>query len=118
MTRLSPAQIIYLSHGGGPLPILGPGHRAMAFTIFPSQLRWPEAILGSAHWGRAQPLLGAVAPLMLYDYYGFLREAYAITALRQKPRAAGRIVSLLGGAAFLRGRPPARFDHGCSSSPA
>ncbi len=41
-------QIVYFSHGGGPLPILGdPGHKAMVdFMIqLPSQLRKPDFIL-------------------------------------------------------------------------
>ena len=48
------AQIVYFSHGGGPLPILGDaGHKAMvAFMLhLPSRLRRPDAILViSAHW--------------------------------------------------------------------
>lgn len=115
----SGAQIIYLSHGGGPLPILGdPGHRAMVafMTALPSQLRRPEAILViSAHWEESvATVLGAAAPPMLYDYYGFPREAYAITyPAPGNPALAGRIASLLGGAGI-----PARidrqrgFDHG------
>ena len=77
-------QIIYLSHGGGPLPILGdPGHAAMVAFMkeLPSHLRRPEVILVvSAHWEENAPtLLGAAAPPMLYDYYGFPEEAYRIT---------------------------------------
>jgi len=48
------AQIVYLSHGGGPLPILGdPSHKAMVDFMrrLPTQLRHPDAILViSAHW--------------------------------------------------------------------
>jgi 4,5-DOPA dioxygenase extradiol len=42
------AQIVYFSHGGGPLPILGdPGQQAMVdfMTRLPLQLRKPDAIL-------------------------------------------------------------------------
>jgi 4,5-DOPA dioxygenase extradiol len=49
----SKAQIVYFSHGGGPLPILGdPGHKAMVdfMTNLSVDLRRPEAILViSAH---------------------------------------------------------------------
>jgi hypothetical protein len=41
------AQIVYLSHGGGPLPILGDaGHRAMVqfMEALPAKLRKPTAI--------------------------------------------------------------------------
>ena len=48
------AQIIYFSHGGGPLPILGDAsHKAMIDFMLqlPSRLRKPDAILViSAHW--------------------------------------------------------------------
>ena len=78
------AQIVYFSHGGGPLPILGdPSHRSMVAFMreLPSQLRKPEAILViSAHWEERIPtLLGSKAPTMLYDYVGFPDEAYEIT---------------------------------------
>lgn len=77
------AQIVYFSHGGGPLPILGdPTHKAMnAFMEkLPSHLRKPEAILViSAHWEQGMPTLqGGESPKMLYDYYGFPKEAYEI----------------------------------------
>ena len=78
------AQIVYFSHGGGPLPILGdPSHKAMLdFMIeLPTRLRRPDAILViSAHWEeRAATLMGARSPVMFYDYYGFPDEAYTIT---------------------------------------
>ena len=63
----SKAQIVYFSHGGGPLPILGdPGHKAMVDFMLqlPSRLKRPEAILViSAHWEEsAATLLGAQTP--------------------------------------------------------
>ena len=42
------AQVVYFSHGGGPLPILGdPGHKAMVDFMMrlPLQLTKPDAIL-------------------------------------------------------------------------
>lgn len=94
-------QIVYFSHGGGPLPILGdPGHRAMIdfMTQLPSQLRRPEAILVvSAHWEEPiATLLGSPNPPMLYDYYGFPPQAYQITyPALGNPSLANRISSLL-----------------------
>ncbi len=78
------AQIVYFSHGGGPLPILGdPSHRAMIdfMTRLPAQLHRPDFILVvSAHWEESQAtLIGAPNPEMFYDYYGFPKEAYEIT---------------------------------------
>ena len=92
------AQIVYFSHGGGPLPILGdPGHKAM--VDFMIQLpdhssRKPDAILViSAHWEEsAATLLGAQNPPMFYDYYGFPDEAYEITyPAPGSPELANRI---------------------------
>src|SRR5512137_1457728 len=77
-------QIVYFSHGGGPLPILGDaGHKAMIEFMkkLPARLIKPETILViSAHWEEeAATLLGASNPVMFYDYYGFPDEAYEIT---------------------------------------
>jgi len=76
-------QIVYFSHGGGPLPILGDqGHQAMVDFMkkLPSQLRKPDAILViSAHWEEsAATILNAKNPEMLYDYFGFPDAAYEI----------------------------------------
>jgi 4,5-DOPA dioxygenase extradiol len=78
------ARIVYFSHGGGPLPILGDtSHKAMVDVMrrLPSRLERPEAILVvSAHWEEGQAALqGAPFPPMFYDYYGFPDEAYQIT---------------------------------------
>jgi aromatic ring-opening dioxygenase catalytic subunit (LigB family) len=113
------AQIIYFSHGGGPLPILGDAsHKAMVdfMTRLPSQLTKPEAILViSAHWEESSAtLLGAQNPSMFYDYYGFPAEAYEIAyPAPGNPRQADRIVKILE-----NNHIPARidqqrgFDHG------
>jgi 4,5-DOPA dioxygenase extradiol len=113
------AQIVYFSHGGGPLPILGDeSHQAMVdfMTRLPAQLRKPDAILViSAHWEeREATLLGAPNPALFYDYYGFPDEAYAITyPAPGSPQLANRIVGL-----FNENNIPARidpqrgFDHG------
>ena len=99
--RQDQAQIVYFSHGGGPLPILGdPSHKAMVDFMLqlPSRLRPPDAILViSAHWEeRAATLLGSPAPPMFYDYYGFPAEAYEITyPAPGSPELAERIAGLL-----------------------
>lgn len=95
------AQIVYLSHGGGPLPLLGEAnHKAMVDFMLqlPSLLRKPDAILViSAHWEESlATLLGAQNPPMLYDYYGFPNEAYEITyPAPGSPELANKIASLL-----------------------
>ncbi len=94
-------QIVYFSHGGGPLPILGDaGHKAMIDFMkqLPSQLTRPAVILViSAHWEeKAASLLGARNPAMFYDYYGFPDEAYDIIyPAAGSPELADRIAGLL-----------------------
>ncbi len=112
-------QIVYFSHGGGPLPILGdPGHQAMVdFMIqLPTQLRRPDFILViSAHWEEsAATLLGAQSPPMFYDYYGFPPQAYeVIYPAPGSPDYAARISELLEKERIPTRIDPQRgFDHG------
>lgn len=119
MLNQTRAQVLYLSHGGGPLPILGDaGHQAMVDFMhrLPGRLRRPDAILViSAHWEeKAATVLGAPSPPLLYDYYGFPDEAYAITyPAPGNPELAQRIITILS-----RNKIPADmdaqrgFDHG------
>ena len=113
------AQIIYFSHGGGPLPLLGDaGHREMVAFMrrLPEQLRKPEAILVvSAHWEEpAATLLGAPTPSLFYDYYGFPDEAYRVTyPVPGSPVLAERIAALLDRNEIRAGVDLQRgFDHG------
>jgi 4,5-DOPA dioxygenase extradiol len=113
------AQIVYFSHGGGPLPILGdPSHKAMVdfMTRLPSQLVKPDAILVvSAHWEEsAATLLGAQNPAMFYDYYGFPEKAYEITyPAPGNPELASRIAGLMKKNNIPSRIDPQRgFDHG------
>ena len=113
------AQIIYFSHGGGPLPILGDAsHKAMIDFMLqlPSRLRKPDAILViSAHWEESTAtLLGANNPPMFYDYYGFPGEAYEIIyPAPGSPELANRIISLLQKSNISAHLDPQRgFDHG------
>ncbi len=113
------AQIVYFSHGGGPLPILGdPGHRTMIdfMTALPEKLHRPEMILViSAHWEERVPtLLGAEYPPMFYDYYGFPAESYEIN---YPAPGSPALVDMVTGALQKNGFPcavdPARgYDHG------
>jgi 4,5-DOPA dioxygenase extradiol len=113
------AQIVYFSHGGGPMPILGdPGHKAMVefMTRLPSQLKKPDLILViSAHWEEsAATLLGAQNPEMFYDYYGFPDQAYEITyPAPGSPEYANRIAGVLKQNNIPARIDPQRgFDHG------
>jgi 4,5-DOPA dioxygenase extradiol len=113
------AQMVYFSHGGGPLPILGDmSHQAMVdFMVhLPSRLRKPEAVLViSAHWEEDLPtLLSGPKPSLFYDYYGFPEEAYEITyPATGKPEMAARIAELLNLSKIPYRLDPKRgFDHG------
>jgi aromatic ring-opening dioxygenase catalytic subunit (LigB family) len=112
-------QIVYFSHGGGPLPILGDAsHQAMIdfMTQLPACLTRPDLILVvSAHWEEsAATLLSAPKPPMFYDYYGFPAAAYEINyPAPGSPKKAQEIAALLE-----QNGIPARldnergFDHG------
>jgi aromatic ring-opening dioxygenase catalytic subunit (LigB family) len=113
------AQVVYFSHGGGPLPILGDAsHQAMIDFMrrLPAQLKQPDAILViSAHWEESTATVqNAPKPPMLYDYYGFPQKAYAITyPAPGSPELADRIAALLKKATIPVALDPQRgFDHG------
>lgn len=80
----SKPQILFLSHGGGPMPLLGDaGHTEMVDCLksITSLLRKPSAIVVvSAHWEEKLPTITAgESPSLIYDYYGFPEESYSIT---------------------------------------
>jgi aromatic ring-opening dioxygenase catalytic subunit (LigB family) len=111
--------VLYLPHGGGPLPILGdPRHKNMVDFLrgAAKELGQPSAILVvSAHWEEDQPtVMSASHPEMLYDYYGFPPESYKIKyPAPGEPRLAEQIRDLIeaaGGKAKLDSRRG--FDHG------
>lgn len=115
----SRSPVLYIPHGGGPLPLLGePSHRAMVEFLekIPSRLGKPKAILMvSAHWETEQPALTAAAqPQLIYDYYGFPPESYSIQyPAVGDPALAKRTYELLKAAGFNAQQDEQRgFDHG------
>ena len=83
MEKAKHSNIIYFSHGGGPLPVLGDrGHDKMVKFMekLPDLIEKPEAIVVfSAHWEESVPtIIGSPSPDLLYDYYGFPDEAYSL----------------------------------------
>ncbi len=113
------SQIVYFSHGVGPLPILGDAsHQAMIdfMTRLPARLTRPDLILlVSAHWEEsAATLLSAPNPPMFYDYYGFPAAAYEINyPAPGSPEAAQQIAALLEQNGIPARLDNARgFDHG------
>ncbi len=76
-------QILYLSHGGGPMPLLkDSAHQEMVTQLrkFSAELTRPSAILIiSAHWEAAVPTItSSPRPPLIYDYYNFPEETYQI----------------------------------------
>ncbi len=77
------SHILFLSHGGGPLPLLGDaGHREMVECLqsITSDIPKPSSILiVSAHWEEAFPTItSSPTPSLIYDYYGFPEASYHI----------------------------------------
>ena len=114
-----PAPILYLPHGGGPLPLLAdPGHEKLIqfLQTIPQNFELPDAILViSAHWEETHPTLtSGVAPDLIYDYEGFPPESYEIQYPAPGcPGLADEIAALLTEHAIVVQQDSQRgFDHG------
>lgn len=112
-------RILFLSHGGGPMPLLGdPGHREMVecLTELPAKMPRPAAIIViSAHWEASLPSITAGAnPPLIYDYYGFPEESYQISyPCPGNPALATELYKALDGAGITSRLDGSRgFDHG------
>jgi aromatic ring-opening dioxygenase catalytic subunit (LigB family) len=117
MTQLP--RSLFLSHGGGPLPLLGDeGHRDMVscLTRIAADIPRPDAmVVVSAHWEEPVPTItSGKAPSLIYDYYGFPEESYRIQyPCAGEPALAGEVHRLLGTAGIESRMDEARgFDHG------
>jgi len=80
---MSNNSILYLSHGGGPLPLLGePGHKNLITFIqqvTPTLIKPSAIVVISAHWEADLPTITSGAhPALIYDYSGFPKTAYDI----------------------------------------
>ena len=86
MTR---APVICISHGGGPLPVLGdPMQKDIVKSLqtrVPELLKLgtPEApraiVIVTAHWSERNPTISSGSKHSLfYDYYGFPPESYKL----------------------------------------
>jgi len=110
---------LYLSHGAGPMPLLGDdGHKEMVenLKIIAAKIAKPLAIiLISAHWERAIPTITQGAnPSLVYDYYGFPKQAYEIQyPAPGDPNLAQTVFSLLSDKGIESALDDKRgFDHG------
>lgn len=115
---------IFLPHGGGPWPWVDLGLDPREKQEMQSYLEGlakglpakPRALLViSAHWEAKQPaLMVHPSPPMLYDYYGFPKESYAVQwPAPGAPELAPRVAELLRQAGFSTSSDAERgFDHG------
>ena len=111
--------ILFVSHGGGPLPLLGdPDHQDMVTTLkaIANKIPTPSAILViSAHWeARVPTITSAPQPALIYDYYGFPKESYDIQyPAPGEPELAQEVFHLLDNAEIKAELDSRRgFDHG------
>lgn len=113
------SSVIYIPHGGGPLPILGDkAHEKMVTFLkeIVQDLDQPSAILViSAHWEEDQATTtGGNCPGLIYDYYGFPEEAYQLQySATGQPQLAKEIFELLATHGIPAKVSEQRgFDHG------
>ncbi len=117
--------VIALSHGGGPMPVLGdPDSEALASSLrdrVPQILRLdaadrPKAIvIVTAHWSRTQPTISSgLRHRLFYDYGGFPPEAYRLKYdAPGSPEVAGRVAELMRAEGLSPVLDPERgWDHG------
>lgn len=110
---------LFLSHGGGPLPLLGDdAHAEMVSCLkeIAGTISKPSAIIVvSAHWeaGNATVTSGG-SPNLIYDYSGFPPESYKIKyPCSGHPSLASSITKQLGqGGINTRSDSARGFDHG------
>ena len=114
---LSP--VLFLSHGGGSMPLLGDAshQQLIQFTQEITQtFTKPSAILViSAHWEESQPTITSAAfPPLIYDYNGFPKAAYEIKyPASGAPELANKVFNLLTNAGIAAKLDDQRgFDHG------
>lgn len=113
------ASVLYVPHGGGPLPLMGdPGHASLNRFLaeYPANFTRPQAIVVfSAHWEADEIAITAAAqPSLLFDYYGFPPETYEYSyPAPGHPELAQRAARLLDDAGIAARLDYERgFDHG------
>lgn len=111
--------ILFLSHGGGPLPLLGDeSHIEMVKNLkrIAEKIDRPSAILLiSAHWEEEAPTItSGTNPSLIYDYYGFPEESYQIEyPCTGNPLLAGKVAQRLNASGIANRLDEDRgFDHG------
>ncbi len=107
------ANILYLPHGGGPLPLLGdPGHAEMVTFLeqAAASMRRPEAIVVMA----GPPVTGCASPVFIYYYYVLPPVSFDFRyRARGSPTLAEDLRAALGAAGIDTAVDARRgFDHG------
>lgn len=111
--------ILYIAHGGGPMPLLGDkSHENMVTKLreAAAQMPKPQAILViSAHWETDIPhVTTAAKPELIYDYYGFPAESYTVEyPAPGEPALAEQLLGAVTAAGIeAQGDAKRGFDHG------
>ena len=111
--------VLFIPHGGGPLPILGdPHHKKLVKFIenIKSKINKPSSIIIiSAHWEENEvKITSGKKPSLIYDYYGFPEETYKISyPAPGNPELANKIKNLLNAKNINPKLDTERgFDHG------
>jgi len=119
MTQKTLAPVMFVSHGGGPMPLLGdPGHNELVATLkaMAGAVKKPDAIvMVSAHWEEdGFQISSAAQPPLIYDYGGFPPAAYEFSyAAPGNSALAAHIQTLLQDHNLPATLAPGRgFDHG------
>ena len=112
-------QVLYIPHGGGPLPLLGdPAYARLASMLRSLNAAVAQSraiVVVTAHWECDQVgFCTADKPGMLYDYYGFPAAAYRI---RYPAPGAAALAATLASRLAKQGIETAfdserGFDHG------
>ena len=114
---------LYLPHGGGPSFFMT-GERKQLYQPMEDFLRGVQGLLPAtptailivtAHWEAPVPsFTGALQPGLIYDYYGFPPETYALTyPAPGYPALAARAAALLQAAGYPAiVEPEYGWDHG------
>ena len=115
----SSSSVLYISHGGGPLPLLGDGyHKELVANLkyITTIIERPSAIIViSAHWEELRPTItGGKNPQLIYDYYGFPKSSYEIEyPAPGNPKLANKIYEKLMNKGIEANLDANRgFDHG------
>ena len=104
--------IAFISHGGGPMPLLNdPSHAQLVAYLksLADKLEKPSAILlVSAHWEEAVATITAsIKPKMIYDYVGFPPETYQL----QYPCLGEPELAVKVQQALKQAEIPVKLDH-------